>query len=123
MKIWMTIPYKHLLCFRRGSRSTGMNMCDPSLLCTQWRHWSNKHQLLPYLLQQSKEHICMYGPLMGFIQHDNGILGQIRIYEALPQQHPICHVFDDSLGAGAVFKSNGVANLDRGVEQKLRLQN
>lgn len=68
--------------------------------------------MLHYLLQQPKEHICVYGPFMGLIQHDNGILGEIWVYQALSQQHAICHVFDDSLRAGAVFKTNGVANLE-----------
>lgn len=28
-----------------------------------------------YLFQQPKEHISVYSPLMGLIQHDDGILG------------------------------------------------
>lgn len=125
-----TMGYKPLRAFALLQKKLSEHRDEPVWLClslhaphSTWRHWNNKHQLLHYLLQKSKEHICVYGPLVGFIQHDNGILGQIRIYEALPQQHPICHVFDDSLRAGAVLKSNGVANLDREIEQKLKLQN
>lgn len=125
-----TMGYKPLRAFALLQKKLSEHRDEPVWLClslhaphSMWRHWNNKHQMLHYLLQKSKEHICVYGPLVGFIQHDNGILGQIRIYEALPQQHPICHVFDDSLRAGAVLKSNGVANLDREIEQKLKLQN
>ena len=74
----------------------------------------NPTSALPYLLHQSKQNVCVYSPFMGLVQHDDGVLGEVIVHQALPQQHPICHVLDDGLRAGAVLEANGVANLRRG---------
>lgn len=60
---------------------------------------------------------------MGFIQHDDGILCQVWVNEALSQQHPICHVLDHSLRAGTVLKSDGVANLQGSETQEIAALN
>lgn len=60
---------------------------------------------------------------MGFVQHDDGVLAQLRIDQTLPQQHTVRHVLDHSLGTGAVLKTDGVAHLeDRSVLVRLKLQ-
>ncbi len=57
---------------------------------------------------------------MGLVQHDDGVLGEVVVHQALPQQHPICHVLDDGLWAGAVLEANGVANLRGGEGREER---
>ncbi len=51
---------------------------------------------------------------MSFVQHDNGVLFQVTVDEALPQQHTIRHVLDEGLLRGHVLEPNGVANLGGG---------
>lgn len=65
-----------------------------------------------YLLQQTKEDISVDCPLVSFIQHDNGVLAQFRVDQALSQQHTVCHVLDHGLRAGAVLKTDGVTHLE-----------
>lgn len=36
-----------------------------------------------YLLEQAKEHVCVNSSLMGLIQHNDGILAQIRVNQTL----------------------------------------
>lgn len=70
------------------------------------------HQSAPiYLLQQSKEHVSVYCSLVRLIQHDDRILCEVRVNQALSEQHPVCHVLDDCFRAGTVLKSNGIAHL------------
>lgn len=75
--------------------------------------------LSTYLFQQSKEYICVDGPLVGLIQHDDGILSEVGVNQALSQQHAICHILDDCFWAGAILKSNGVAHLHKTEEANL----
>lgn len=65
-----------------------------------------------YLLQQTKENISVDGPLVSFIQHDDRVLAQFRVDQALSQQHTVRHVLDDRLRAGAVLKTDGVTHLE-----------
>lgn len=65
-----------------------------------------------YLLEETKEDISVNGPLVGLIQHDDGVLHQVWVYETLSQQHTICHVLDHCLLACAVLKTDGVPYLD-----------
>ena len=53
----------------------------------------------------------MDGPLVGLVQHDDGVLTHVRIYQTFPLQHTMCHVLDHRLRAGAVLKTDGVAHL------------
>lgn len=71
------------------------------------RNWD----LSAYLFQQSKEDICVNGSLVGLVQHDDGILSEVGVNQALSQQHAVCHVLDDCFWAGAILKSNSVAHL------------
>ncbi|KRY55600.1 hypothetical protein T03_17706 [Trichinella britovi] len=63
------------------------------------------------LLAQAEQHVGMYGPFVGFVEHDHRIGVQIRIQQALSQQHPVSHVFDVGVGTGAVFETDRVADL------------
>ena len=53
----------------------------------------------------------MYCPLVSLIQHNDRVLSEVRVDEALSKQHALCHVFDLCLGARAVFETDCVANL------------
>ena len=66
---------------------------------------------MTYLLHQPEENVCVYGTLVGLVQHDDGVLGEVIVHQTLSQEHPVCHVLDDSLWTGAVFEANGVADL------------
>ena len=70
-----------------------------------------------YLLEQAEEYVSVYGSLVSLVQHHNGVLLQITINETLPQQHTICHVLDDCVLTGHVFKTNCVSNLHGGKER------
>ena len=48
---------------------------------------------------------------MRLIQHDDCILSEVGVDQALSEQHPVCHVLDDCFWAGAVLKSNSVPHL------------
>ena len=71
-----------------------------------------------YLLEEAEEHVSVDCPLVGLVQHDNGVLAQLRVYQALSQQHTVCHVLDHSLGAGAVLETDGVAHLEKKIKQR-----
>lgn len=60
----------------------------------------------------------MNGPLVGLVQHDDGILSEVRVNQALSQQHAVCHVLDDRFWAGAILKSNSVAHLQQDRRKK-----
>lgn len=64
-----------------------------------------------HLLQEAEEHVGVDGPLVGFVQHDEGILAHVGVYQTFPLQHSVGHVLDHRLGTGAVLKANGVAHL------------
>jgi len=64
-----------------------------------------------YGFEQTKENVGVYGALMGLVQHDDGILRQVGVNQALAQQHAVRHVLDDRLRARAVLKPNCVADL------------
>lgn len=68
--------------------------------------------VLVYLLEETKQDISVDCPLVGFIQHDNGVLAQLRVDQTLSQQHTVCHVLDHSLRAGAVLKTDSVTHLE-----------
>lgn len=65
----------------------------------------------PYLFEQAKQHIGVNGPLVSLVQHNDGILAQVRVNQTLSQQHTICHVLDDCVWTCAVLKSDSVAHL------------
>lgn len=64
------------------------------------------------LLEETEENVGVDGPLVGFVQHYDGVLTQLRVDQALSQQHTVRHVFDDRLGTGAVLKTDGVTHLE-----------
>ena len=64
-----------------------------------------------YLLKQPKEHIGVYSSLVSLVQHHDGVLLQVSINEALPQQHAVCHVLDHCLLARHILETNCIANL------------
>lgn len=53
----------------------------------------------------------MDGPLVSFVQHDDGVLAELVVDQTLSQQHAVRHVLDDRLWAGAVLETDGVAHL------------
>lgn len=71
-------------------------------------------QICPFfhsILHETKEYISVNGAFMSLIKHNDWILLQIRVNQALSQQHAICHVLDHSLLGCYIFKSDSVTNL------------
>jgi len=64
-----------------------------------------------YRFEETKENVGVYRAFMCLVQHNDGILRQVWVNKAFPQQHTVRHVLDHRLRTGAVFKSNCVANL------------
>lgn len=67
-------------------------------------------------LQKPKKYIRADSTLMRFIQHDDGVALQPRVYESLTEQETIGHVLDDGVGRCAVLKSNGVPDLRERIQ-------
>ena len=65
----------------------------------------------------------MDGPLVGLVQHDDVVGGQVAVDETLSEQHTLRHVLDLGLRARAVLETDRVANLYGRMRQLLsRLQ-
>ena len=50
------------------------------------------------------------GPFVSFIHNNAGIFFEVRVTKALPEQHAIRHVLDQSLRRSAVFKADGISH-------------
>ena len=68
-----------------------------------------------YRLEQAKQDVCMYRPLVGLVEHDDSVLREIGVYETLSQHHSVCHVLDDRLLTRAVLEPNRVSDLRRRI--------
>ncbi|KAF3853914.1 hypothetical protein F7725_014602 [Dissostichus mawsoni] len=79
-----------------------------SLLMSTPKYPKRLYSHVAYLLEQTKKHISVDCPLVSFVQHDDGVLAQLRIDETLSQQHTVRHVLDDRLRAGAVLETDAV---------------
>lgn len=85
----------------------------------RWVKWSDRMDinssslLCTYLFEKTKQDVCMDRTFMGFIQHYDSILSEIRINETLSQHHTICHVLYDSLWTCQIFKTYCITNLDK----------
>ena len=66
-------------------------------------------EVLPALeqpLEQAEEHVRVDGPLVCLVEHDERIARELRVHEALAQQHAVGHVLDDRLGRGAILEAD-----------------
>lgn len=66
-----------------------------------------------HLLEETKQDVSVDRPLVGLVQHDDGVLAQFRVDQTLPQQHTVRHVLDDRLGTSAVLKPDGITHLQK----------
>ena len=48
---------------------------------------------------------------MCLVQHDNGVLSDVRVDQALALQHTIRHVLDARLRTGAILETDGIPDL------------
>src|SRR3546814_17589841 len=64
-----------------------------------------------YLLHQCKQDICVDGPLMSLVQHNDSVFVEQRISQAFTHQRAIRHVPDLCSAAGAVVEANRVPHL------------
>lgn len=61
---------------------------------------NDKFELRSFLgsgFEQAKENVSVDGSFVGLIQHDQTVVGQIGVDQALAQQHAVRHVLDDSV--------------------------
>ena len=67
--------------------------------------------LLDGLLHQPEQHVRVDRALVRLVEHDDGVLLEVRVDQALPEQHAVRHVLDFRLGARAVLEADRVADL------------
>ena len=65
----------------------------------------------PYRLQQTKQYVGVDGAFVSLIQHDDVVLCQISVDQALPKHHSLCHVFDFGLRTRTILETNRVPHL------------
>ena len=70
-----------------------------------------EHTRKTWCLEEAEEDVGVDGALVCLIEHDDGVGRQGVVQQCLAQQHPIRHVFDHRLRAGAVLKPDCVAHL------------
>ena len=68
-----------------------------------------------YRLEQAKQDVCVYRPLMGLVEHDDSVLREVGVNETLSQHHSVRHVLNDRLLTRAVLEPNRVADLKRRI--------
>ena len=48
-----------------------------------WQYVNKTQKYTLYRQTLTKQNVCMYCPLMSFVQHDNWITLQVKVYQAL----------------------------------------
>ena len=74
-------------------------------------HKMTMFHLCLYLFEESEEDIGADGALVRLIQHDDAVLHEVRVDEALTQQHALSHVLNLCLWTRAVLETDRVADL------------
>ena len=79
-------------------------------LCNEMSVLLRKQGLSGLTLEKTEQDIGSDGPLVRLVQHDDGILSDVGVNQALTLKHTVRHVLDTGLWTRTVLETDGVAD-------------
>ena len=103
-----------IVCSSRNTENLAVEEITRKLPSFESSWCDNQEEITSFFcnfFEDTEQNICIDGPLMCLIEHNDRILTKVLINEGLPEEHTVSHVLNKSFTWGMILEPDGIPHL------------